>query len=374
MPDEASPAVSSIPEELALTAGRLVARLHFLSLNEGIGGAGSRPRLDCLREFEKTMISLFQSSSGGKPRKLATHFREAGGLFLDEDFREEFLDRIETARCSHDPNLDAIARELAMIVSDQATVLLKSLHKACSRRQSLCAWIRLGVCLEEGLCPPDATSARLKIRWSQEHGPMPAEWKGTFVPGLSRNDFDLFVRAASPGELPIKDLWIYEVTEQLRGIESQVDPASLDDMQGLVESDRVTFLDTFIAQVVQDFRSRAFPKVRAKSQRDDPHWIHVAGEDPPADFLFGPIAGTKTQLGLAFRTSGSEVGCRQDLNHFETVGAGKRPRCWIRRVHKRRLEAFFRNQRDFEDAQRNLELAPTRNRPKRKEAKRNERK
>ena len=374
MPDEASPAVPSTPEELALNAGRMVARLHFLNLNEGIARENSRHRLDCLSKIEETLISLFPSSRGGKPRKLAERLRETSGFFLDQNFCEEYLDRIETECRSRDPNVDLLGRALALIVPDESADLLKSLHKACSRRRSLRAWIRLGVCLEEGLCPPDATSAFLKFRWSREHGPMPAEWLGTSVPGIQKLEFDAFVRAVSPGVLPIKDLWINEVTEQLRNVDSLVDPASLAGMKDVLGSERVAFLNDFVKQVVQDFRRRTLQVAKVKVakvvqvakvivRRGDLKWVHDAGETPPEEFPAGPLIGTKTELGIAIRMPNKlppkqEKSYRGDLKR---AASAKTPRIWLRRsMTNDQFEASFRDLKALHDAQEQLKSFPKR--------------
>ena len=333
-----------------------------------IGLAGSQPRCDCLREIEEVLITLIPDSQGGAPRNLASRFRKSGSFFRDENLHEDFLDRVETCCCTKDLDADSLGSELARIIPGEADDLLKSTLTALQTRQSLHAWIRMGSCLEKGLCPTENPSAFIKIRLADEQGPELSIWKTVKLPGTPILEHEVLFRRFDPGELPINELWIKEIDACLRQIDSRLETVAINGVGELFGSSRIAALEDFANQVIEGFRKQQ--KVIAKAVTD-PKQTRDAEEsclndpsiEPPAEYQFGPLTGNKTEMGYAIR-SPQKRDPNHDLsfrNDLKRAVAAKKPRIWIRwNTTKDALEVYFRDQKAFDDAKSKLPSFPER--------------
>jgi len=81
-------------------------------------------------------------------------------------------------------------------------------------------------------------------------------------------------------------------------------------------------------------------------RRRIPKWCHEEGEEPPADFKFGPLRGTQEQLALWLGGKNRRDG--------RLLQAKARNRIvWVRMFHKRSYEAWFRSETNYAYANRN---------------------
>jgi len=80
-----------------------------------------------------------------------------------------------------------------------------------------------------------------------------------------------------------------------------------------------------------------------QSSFDD--WAHSAGTEPPSSYSFGPLEGTQKELASWLHPQGKD-----DARHLHTKA--KSGGVWVKKVHTRHYEVWFRNQQAFEAAQR----------------------
>jgi hypothetical protein len=74
-------------------------------------------------------------------------------------------------------------------------------------------------------------------------------------------------------------------------------------------------------------------------------WLNPSGSEPPPSHQFGPLEGTQKQLASWVHPHGSD-----DPRHLQTrAEAGG---IWVRKIHARLYEVWFRSQQAFEAAQR----------------------
>jgi len=73
-------------------------------------------------------------------------------------------------------------------------------------------------------------------------------------------------------------------------------------------------------------------------------WAHSAGTEPPHSYSFGPLEGTQKELASWLHPQGKD-----DARHLHTKA--KSGGVWVKKVHARHYEVWFRNQSGFEAAQ-----------------------
>jgi len=72
-------------------------------------------------------------------------------------------------------------------------------------------------------------------------------------------------------------------------------------------------------------------------------WAHPAGSEPPPSYPFGPVEGTQEQLGSWIHPHGKGYG-----RHLQ--GRAKDGSVWVRKIHERHYEMWFKSQRALEAA------------------------
>ncbi len=89
---------------------------------------------------------------------------------------------------------------------------------------------------------------------------------------------------------------------------------------------------------------KQLPAARQQDADDRlPDWCHGAGAEPPPTFAFGPLEGTQKEL-----ASWTHPHRNDDARSLQA--RAQRGAVWVKTHHKRRYEAWFRSQRQFEIA------------------------
>ncbi len=69
-------------------------------------------------------------------------------------------------------------------------------------------------------------------------------------------------------------------------------------------------------------------------------WFHTASEEPPTNYPAGPLVGTKKSLICGIHHDGRNVPSRLEAQ-------GRQGVIWVRKVHTRRYEVWFRTEKEF---------------------------
>lgn len=72
-------------------------------------------------------------------------------------------------------------------------------------------------------------------------------------------------------------------------------------------------------------------------------WWHPAGLEPPSSYSFGPLEGTQKELASWLHPHGND-----DPRHLQARAVGGS--VWVRRIHARHYEAWFKSQQAFDAA------------------------
>ena len=74
-----------------------------------------------------------------------------------------------------------------------------------------------------------------------------------------------------------------------------------------------------------------------------PSWVNLAAADPPLTHQFGPVAGNQEQLG-------SWLHPHENPDPRYLKGRAENGVVWVRKVHARRYEVWFRSKRELDQA------------------------
>lgn len=91
--------------------------------------------------------------------------------------------------------------------------------------------------------------------------------------------------------------------------------------------------------------SELFAPQRYLSSND--HWCHPATAEPPSIYAYGPIEGSQKKLGCALYADGKDD-FRRVRQRAQSKGI------WVRMIHKRHYQVWFRTETDFQAAKARL--------------------
>jgi hypothetical protein len=105
--------------------------------------------------------------------------------------------------------------------------------------------------------------------------------------------------------------------------------------EGLTKSDYDFFgIEGWDDELLTTAPSTTLPSVKST-------WFHNKSERPPAEFRYGPLAGTQRELAARI-CPGVRVDTRR-LQRKSALGAS----IWTRKQHRKLYEVWFRHERDY---------------------------
>lgn len=234
---------------------------------------------------------------------------------------------------------------------------------------------RFGVCLDQGLCPPNSERQFIDrkegILWEAychlKNGPSRGTKRrvqSSFPHGIP-TQYVLTRKSREPGELLPASTWGVEV--QSLGHQCGIPGDTLKKIHACFgnEQRRLRAIDRIIraterilapanessqtsavmSVVADDSTSVTWPiNTDVASKRKTVIWYHGLDKEPPPKYIHGPIVGTQKKLAEYILTAGTKD--PRQLRHL----ANKR--IWFRQINRTAYEAFFADEHQFNAAKR----------------------
>ncbi|MFM9962408.1 MAG: hypothetical protein ACKV2Q_14440 [Planctomycetaceae bacterium] len=95
----------------------------------------------------------------------------------------------------------------------------------------------------------------------------------------------------------------------------------------------------------------------------EPEWLHDADAEPPPEYRYGPLVGTREQLGFAVRPKSPDPVDSKNAhrNYLKAKATGHSPRIWVKKTFAKPVEVYFRDENPWRSANQRLETWPTGN-------------